>query len=147
MDEEMVKEAEDSAESDAERAERLAGELASLKESIENERAENRRMMGEYSEFSELFPDVSLKSVSESVWEDVKKGIPLAAAYALYDRKNELAARCAAAVNERNSRESAGAVKGGGSDEYYSPAEVRAMSHSDVRANFDKIMASMKKWK
>ena len=68
MDEEMVKEAEDSAESDAERAERLAGELASLKESIENERAENRRMMGEYSEFSELFPDVSLKSVSESVW-------------------------------------------------------------------------------
>ncbi len=147
MEEEIVNETHEVTESDAERADRLEGELALLRESIENERAENSRMINEYSEFSELFPDVPLKNVSESVWENVKKGIPLAAAYALYDRKNELSARSAAAVNEKNSRESAGAVKGGESDDYYSPAEVRAMSHGDVRANFDKIMASMKKWK
>ena len=135
------------AESDAERAARLEGELAELRASIDAERAQNSRMLGEYSEFSELFPEVALESVNESVWENVKKGIPLAAAYALYDKKNEIAMRSAAAVNEKNSAVSAGAVKGGGCDEYYSPAEVRGMSHEQVRANFDKIMASMKKWK
>ena len=134
-------------ESDAERAERLEGELAELRASIENERAQNSRMMSEYSEFSELFPDVPLEHVNESVWENVKKGIPLAAAYALYDKKNEISARAAASVNEKNSLASTGAVKYSGGEEYYSPAEVRAMSHGEVRANFDKIMASMKKWK
>ena len=104
-------------------------------------------MMSEYSEFSQMFPDVSLESVNESVWDDVKKGIPLAAAYALYDKKNELASRAAATVNEKNSAVSTGAVSGAGCDEYYSPSEVRAMSRGEVRANFDKIMSSMKKWK
>ena len=151
MEEQIINEVEPTeqavAESDAERAARLEGELADLRASIDAERAQNSRMLGEYSEFSELFPDVPLESVNESVWESVKKGIPLAAAYALYDKKNEIAAQAAAAVNEKNSAVSAGAVKGGGCDEYYSPAEVRAMSHDQVRANFDKIMASMKKWK
>lgn len=146
MDEEIMAE-ETSSESDAERADRLASELEALRAEIGRKEEENSRMLSEYSEFSALFPDVTLDSVSESVWENVKRGVPLAAAYALYDRKNHLAEREAALANERNRAASAGSVGGAPTEEFYSPAEVRAMSREEVSANFDKITASMKKWK
>lgn len=134
-------------ESDAERASRLESELAALKADVEKERAQNSRMLAEYAEFSELFPDVSPDKIDDLVWESVKNGVPLAAAYALYDKKRSAEKRSAEAVNEKNSASAAGSVKGAGGDEYFSPAEVRAMSRGEVRANFDKIMSSMKKWK
>ncbi len=147
MEEEKVCETQECIETDSERAERLEGELAALRASIEEERAHNSRMLSEYSEFSELFPDVAIENVGESVWESVKHGIPLAAAYALYDRKRSVAASAAHAVNEKNSVASTGALGTGAGEEYFSAAEVRSMSKSEVSANYDKIMASMKKWK
>lgn len=135
------------AESDAERADRLEGELAELKAGIERERAQNSRMLSEYAEFSELFPEVSPEKIDDDVWESVKSGVPLAAAYALYDKKRSAAKERAAAVNEKNSARTAGSVKGAGGDDYFSPAEVRAMSSGEIRANYDKIVSSMKKWK
>ena len=146
MDEENVT-GESVAESDAERADRLGRELEALKAEIGKKEEENSRMLSEYSEFSELFPDVALDSVSESVWENVKRGVPLAAAYALYDRKQYISERDAQTANEKNRANSAGAVGGTSGEEYYSPAEVRAMSREQIRANYDKITASMKKWK
>lgn len=146
MDEEIVTDM-NTTESDAERADRLGRELEALKSEIGKKEEENSRMLSEYSEFSELFPDVALDSVSESVWENVKRGVPLAAAYALHERKNYLAERDAQTVNDKNRANSAGSVGGTAGDEYYSPAEVRAMSREQIRANYDKITASMKKWK
>ena len=146
MDEEIVTE-DAPLESDSERADRLEGELSTLRAEMAEREAQNSRMLSEYEEFSELFPNVGLETLSDGVWESVKRGVPLAAAYALYDRKNEISALRARNANEKNRVSSAGAVTGGGGEEYYSPEEVRAMSKDEVSANFDKIMASMKKWK
>ena len=49
-------------------------------------------------------------------------------------------------VNRRNASLSAGRVGTNVAPEYYTPDEVRAMSPSEVRENYEKIRASMKKW-
>ena len=49
-------------------------------------------------------------------------------------------------VNRRNASLSAGRVGSNVAPEYYTPDEVRAMSPSEVRENYAKIRASMKKW-
>ena len=49
-------------------------------------------------------------------------------------------------VNRRNAARSAGRVGTSLAPEYYTPDEVRAMSPSEVRENYQKIRASMKKW-
>ena len=49
-------------------------------------------------------------------------------------------------VNRRNASRSAGRVGTNIAPEYYTPDEVRAMSPSEVRENYQKIRASMKKW-
>ncbi len=57
----------------------------------------------------------------------------------------ELEAERAARINERNSRMSSGKI-GGGESQYFTAAEVRAMSQSEVHANYKKIIESMKRW-
>ena len=49
-------------------------------------------------------------------------------------------------INRRNASLSAGRVGNGTAPEYYSPEEVRAMSQSEIRENYQRIRASMKKW-
>ena len=48
--------------------------------------------------------------------------------------------------NERNALLSSGRVGKSSSEEYFTPDEVRKMSGSEVRANYSKIMESMKRW-
>jgi len=118
--------------------ERLRGELAARDDFL-------RRMGAECAEFQALYPSTPVSTLPDSVWEDVKKGIPMAAAYALAERKRALTAEKADTQNRAVSRLSAGAVEGT-VPEYFSPSEVRAMSPSEVRANYKKIMRSMEKW-
>ena len=49
-------------------------------------------------------------------------------------------------INARNASLSAGRVGTSLAPEYYTPDEVRAMTPSEVRENYEKIRASMKKW-
>ena len=49
-------------------------------------------------------------------------------------------------INRRNAARSAGRAGTNASPEYYSPEEVRAMSAHEVRENYQKIRASMKRW-
>lgn len=49
-------------------------------------------------------------------------------------------------VNTRNASLSAGRVGTNLAPEYYTPDEVRAMSPAEVRENYERIRASMKKW-
>lgn len=49
-------------------------------------------------------------------------------------------------VNSRNASLSAGRVGTNLAPEYYTPDEVRAMTPTEVRENYEKIRASMKKW-
>ena len=124
----------------------LRNELALLKSQLSENRAVYDRLSADCSEFSELYPDVALSSIPDSVWASVKNGVPLAAAYALSERRAELALAKAEDVNSKNKSLSSGTLGKAGGGEYFSPAEVRAMSPAEVRANYSKIINSMSKW-
>ena len=66
----------------------LKNELEELKIKLSEKENALERMSREIGEFSEIFPEKQINSIPDSVWASVKDGIPLAAAYALYERKN-----------------------------------------------------------
>ena len=106
---------------------------------------QDARVEREYAEFCELFPDLSIRELPDEVWQDVKNGTSLAAAYALAEKKRAVALGRAKVSNAQNRARSVGAVRNAQNDEF-SPAEVRAMTSAEVRANLPKIMRSMQKW-
>ena len=103
------------------------------------------RMGAECEEFRALYPDSTLESIPDEVWGSVKKGIPLAAAYALAQRRAQRTEELARRRNLENSLRSPGAVKDSSSG-CFTPDEVRAMSPAEVRKNYQSIMLSMQKW-
>ena len=128
--------------------EQLRSELKQLREEIAERDARQKqdaRIEREYAEFSALFPGVSVGDLPDEIWNDVKSGTSLAAAYALAEKKQSLALARANDSNASNRSRSAGAVHNAQNNEF-SPAEVRAMTSSEVRANLPKIMRSMQKW-
>ena len=124
----------------------LKAELETLKKELAESRAFYSRLEGECTEFSELYPGVSLSSLPDSIWQSVKKGVPLAAAYALEVRKAELDTLRAQKINTLNRNMSSGALEGDSRSDYFTPDQVRAMSAAEVRANYTKIVNSMSKW-
>lgn len=124
----------------------LKAEILSLRAQLENERAVYSRMNEECAEFNLLYPSVSISSLSDSIWESVKKGVPIAAAYALEERRAAVADMKAQSVNATNRQLSSGSIEANSAEEFYTPDEVRAMSPSQVRENYSKIISSMSKW-
>ena len=124
----------------------LKSELEALKIEFEEKKRTLERMRREIGEFSEIFPEKDVNSLPDSVWEEVKAGIPLAAAYALYERKCTIRAQIADRTNAKNSALSSGAIGREASESFFTPDEVRAMSRAEVRKNYTKIIESMKKW-
>ena len=124
----------------------LREELILLRAELEEKKSSLERLGREISEFSELFPNEPLTSLPDSVWESVRGGIPLAAAYALYRRKAELRAEQANITNQKNNKMSTGAIGRDTTDSFFSPDEVRAMSRAEIKKNYSKILDSMKKW-
>lgn len=125
--------------------ERLRGELRQLREEMAAKQEFFARLEGECAEFCALYPEASISEVSDGVWQDVQRGLPLAAAYALAERRRIMTEKLAAQTNDENRRRSSGALEATDPD-YFSPAEVRAMSQAEVRTNYQKIMRSMQKW-
>ena len=128
-------------------------ELVSLRAEVERLRAElaeaqsaNERVSADIEEFHRLFPTVDLADLPSEVTDGVRSGIPLSASYALYERRIEAERERAEAVNRKNARHSSGAAGKNTAREYFTPDEVRAMSQSEVRDNYTKIVASMKRW-
>jgi len=103
------------------------------------------RMTRECEEFERYFPEISLRSLPESVWTQVHAGVPLAAAYALYERgvQNE---RKKAEESEARAAACCVGVTHKAQDNYFSPSQVRAMSRQEVRENYDRIFESMRHW-
>jgi hypothetical protein len=124
---------------------RLRARVAELEEELERRDTLSARMTRECAEFEQYFPDVSLRKLPNSVWAQVRQGVPLAAAYALYERglQNERAE--AERQNERNAQRTAGLPSCAGAN-YFSPAQVRAMSRDEVREHYDRIFESMRHW-
>ena len=87
-----------------------------------------------------------IEELPDEVWESVRAGAPLAASYALYERKKAAKAKRVAEINQKNASRSPGAAGTDTASEYFTPDEVRRMSRAEVHANYSKIKESMKKW-
>lgn len=144
---------EEKADGDAEKAsekselEELREKNASLIRELDERKKADERMKTEMGEFSELFPDVSLDEVPSEIWDEVKSGIPLSAAYARHERKVKNAKSEAERANGAFAEKSAGAINARGTEKYYfSPSDVKKMSASEVKENYTVILNSMKHW-
>ena len=123
--------------------------IASLKSELEAYRsaaAQQEAIAKQINEFSELFPDISVRSIPNEVWDDVKNGNSLAAAYSVYERRITEAAKRIELINQRNAERSAGVAGKNTAQEFFSADDVRKMSPGEVRANYAKIRRSMEKW-
>ena len=127
----------------------LLEEISTLKEQIaklEALKQTEARILAEIGDFVALFPDGPVEELPDEVWESVRAGAPLAASYALYERKRAAKAKRVAAINQKNASRSPGAAGTDTASEYFTPDEVRRMSRAEVHANYSKIKESMKKW-
>ena len=125
--------------------EALNARIWELEELLSQREAVADRMTKECEEFECYFPEVSLRQVPDEVWSRVQAGIPLAAAYALYERGVRNRAQAAQEQNARNAAHLPTAPAPAES-RYFSPAQVRAMSRREVRENYDRIFESMRHW-
>ena len=116
-----------------------------LREEINSARRTLIEQEAELEEFRDLFPNVSLSSLPDAVLADVRRGVPLAAAYALMERREARLQKIAAQANTLNGQRSSGSA-GGNSVGYLSPSEVRAMTPEQVRKQYRQILLSMPKW-
>lgn len=123
----------------------LREELTRLREELSRKEAVSLRLGRECAEFRELYPEVPLSSVPDAVWDSVRNGIPLPAAFALAERRRLLLDRAAKESNRRNLSRSSGEV-GQEAPGYFSYEEVRRMTRDEVRENYNSILLSMQKW-
>jgi len=128
-----------------ERIEQLRSELMHLRAELAQKDTYWNRMAEECEEFRSLYPDTAFSTLPDSVWQDVRRGIPIAAAYALAEKKRAYTEMLAEKSNADNQKRSSGSVESP-ENEYFSPGEVRSMSPAEVRKNYQKIMQSMQKW-
>ena len=96
-------------------------------------------------QFRALYPGVTEDAIPDAVWEEARSGMPLEAAYALYERREALRRTAAEAVNKKNAAGAWGRADTE-ADGFLSPDEVREMTPEEVRANLARITASMKHW-
>ena len=120
----------------------LESELNAYKEASERQQF----IAEQINEFNELFPEIAVRSLPDEVWESVKRGNSLAAAYSVYERRVTEAARKIELINQRNASAAAGAAGRSAPKEYFTADEVRKMSPAEVRANYAGIRRSMEKW-
>ena len=120
-------------------------ELSLLRAQLEGQAQAMQKIGLEYAEFCDLYPNQSPEEIPDEVWDSVRQGVPLSAAFALSQRRRHRILEKAKLLNEENKRRSSGSVEGTTCG-YFSPDEVRAMSQSEVRANYQKILLSMQKW-
>ncbi len=125
--------------------ERLRCELTALRRELDARNSIWSRLGRECEEFQSLYPETPLTALDDSIWEEVRRGVPIAAAFALAERKRTRTEAIALESNQANQMRSSGSITGIEND-YFSPAEVRAMSRHEVRRNYQKIVRSMKAW-
>lgn len=102
-----------------------------------------QRAETEIEEFSAKFPETDLDDVPESVWESVKNGTALCAAYEEFAESSKKRTEEAARVNEENAAKSSGYVGGEPKKAIYTAKEVSAMSEKQIKDNYDDILYSM----
>ncbi len=123
----------------------LRRELAELKELVVSRGKAAREAMVLTQEFRALYPEVAEGDIPDAVWEEVRGGLALEAAYALWERRERLRRDAAEVANRKNAGGSWGRADAAG-EEFLSPDEVRGMSPREVRENYSRILESMRHW-
>ncbi len=123
----------------------MQAELALLQRQIQQKKDAMERMQREILEFGELYPDHALSELPDDVWESVRAGVPIAAAFALFERRRERTLQQAKESNRENRTRSPGNL-GRPSSDFFTAEEVRAMSPSEVHRHYAAILRSMKSW-
>jgi len=124
----------------------LRAQVQELRERLAEREREREESLRELEDFHRLFPHVPVRQIPDRVWDDRGRGIPLSAAYALYERELAVTQAQAERINQANATQSAGRAGVDTANEYFSPDEVRRMTRAQVRQNYTKIRESMKKW-
>lgn len=131
------------------------------REALEEEEAGRERLAADIARFGKEFPGVDISTLFDdpnfAAYADGKlgaKGATLTDVYRDYEAfverlTGEKAKRAKEAQTAANQEASVGSLSSSHKEtqEYYTPEQVRAMSKEEVRANFETIMKSMKKWK
>lgn len=95
-------------------------------------------------EFSLLYPGIPLDGLPLEVKE--AEGLPLAAAYALYERKKLLLCKRAEAINAQNVAKASGQVcHDGGEDGSFTLEEVRRMTPGQIHRHYQSVLNSLKR--
>ncbi len=138
----------------------IARETAAREAEEATKREQRQRLVDDRQRFIEAHPDVELgKLLADKDFLDYAHGrlgtVSLSELYEGYESRRadeeariEARAREMAAQMLANSQASPGSAVGtGGTPEVFTPERVRAMSREEVRASYDKIVASMNYWK
>lgn len=128
---------------------------ASEEETAENEAASSEegadnteKMKEDVSLFHRLFPEVTAKDIPESVWQRVEAGESLAASFALHFVEKMREEEHIRTVNSANEKKAPPRIRHDGAEyDYFSPEAVKNMTRSEIKKNYDAILASMEKWK
>lgn len=119
--------------------------IAELEAQVSELQQKNEMTRLERSELKRLFPNADPDALPDEVVKLCADGIPLVAAYALFDRTRKLEQDAAKAANRKNSAFMNTGIQGG-AEVFFSADEVKSMSSGQVKANFSSILRSMKHW-
>ncbi|MBR4288120.1 MAG: hypothetical protein IKT50_01635 [Clostridia bacterium] len=109
---------------------------------------ETEKMKEDIALFHRLFPEVKAKDIPEEVWERVEAGESLAASFALHFVQKMKEEEHIKTVNATNEKKAPPRIRHDGAEyDYFSPEAVKSMSRSEIKKNYDAILASMEKWK
>ncbi len=113
-----------------------------------DEADETEKMKEDIALFHRLFPEVKAKDIPEEVWERVEAGESLAASFALSFVRKIKEEEHIKTVNDANEKKAPPRIRHDGAEyDYFSPEAVKSMSRSEIKKNYDAILASMEKWK
>ncbi len=125
----------------------LTEDIPALKAEIQRLQAEltaKETKTRETLEFSLLYPGIPLDGLPQEVKE--AEELPLAAAYALYERKKLLLCRQAEAINAQNVTKASGQVcHDGGEDGSFTLEEVRRMTPGQIHRHYQSVLNSLKR--
>lgn len=121
-------------------------ESRKLRREEKDRQNEQEKFSHDIKSFRELFPDVSADSIPAEVWEEVGNGNSLTAAYAVYQRKNDILGARAESINKTLDKSTPVGITEGDGESFVSSGEVENMSPSEIKKNYKKILSSLRKW-
>lgn len=112
------------------------------------EQSEKESVDTQIGEFLKAFPGISPEEVPEEVWNEVKNGISLSHAYALWKLKSagDTGTAKAEEINAANASRALPVANDRSEPLDFTKEDVEKMPSSAVKGNYKKILNSMKKW-